>query len=108
MKSRQPGRTVLALLAAAAVGAALTLVGLDGAQAAPAGPPPRPAPPASPDPALQVHPLTAAPGPLDNPLKGWAKFYSPGANQNVGYPHALTWGYFGLSEIMTSASNCGS
>ena len=97
-----------AALGAVVVGAALTLVGPAAAQAAPAGPPPRPAAPSSPDPALQVHPLTAAAGPVDNPLKGWAKFYSPGANQNVGYPHSLTWGYFGLSEIMTSASNCGS
>src|SRR5688500_3356775 len=40
--------------------------------AAPAGPPPRP--PAGPaaDPSLAVHPLTFAPGPLDNPLKGFA------------------------------------
>lgn len=94
------------VLGAAIAGAALVLAGSVPAEAAPAGPPPRPAPPASPDPALQVHPLTAAPGPLDNPLKGWARFYSPGANQNAGYPHSLTWGYFGLSEIMTSASNC--
>ncbi|WP_222106387.1 fibronectin type III domain-containing protein [Catellatospora sichuanensis] len=106
MKSRSRGRTILAAVAAAALGAALTLVGPAPASAAPAGPPPRPAAPASPDPTLQVHALTAAPGPVDNPLKGWAKFYSPGANQNVGYPHALTWGYFGLSEIMTSSSNC--
>jgi chitodextrinase len=108
MKSRSPGRTALAVLVTVAVGAALMLIGPAGVQAAPAGPPPRPAPPASPDPSLQPHPLTAAPGPLDNPLKGFAKFYWPGSNQNVGYPHSLTWGYFGLSEIMTNASNCGS
>ena len=88
--------------------AALTLLAPTAAHAAPAGPPPRPAAPSSPDPALQAHPLTAAAGPVDNPLKGWAKFYSPGADQNVGYPHSLTWGYFGLSEIMTSASTCAS
>ncbi|MBG0563798.1 DUF4832 domain-containing protein [Actinoplanes aureus] len=93
----------------AAVGAlVLALLVPTAAQAAPAGPPPRPAAPSSPDPALQAHPLTAAPGPIDNPLKGWARFYSPGGNQNTGYPHSLTWGYFGLSEIMTNASNCGS
>ncbi|GAA1360470.1 fibronectin type III domain-containing protein [Catellatospora chokoriensis] len=108
MKSRSRGRTVLAALATAALGAALVLAGPSGAQAAPAGPPPRPAAPASPDPALQAHPLTAAPGPVDNPLKGWARFYSPGGDQNNGFPHSLTWGYFGLSEIMTSAANCGS
>ncbi|MEV4411480.1 carbohydrate-binding protein [Catellatospora sp. NPDC049609] len=107
MNSRPRGRALPAALGAAVLGAALALIAPP-AQAAPAGPPPRPAAPASPDPTLQAHPLTAAPGPVDNPLKGWAKFYSPGANQNVGYPHSLTWGYFGLSEIMTSASNCGS
>ncbi|MBV1855958.1 DUF4832 domain-containing protein [Catellatospora tritici] len=106
MNSRNRGRTLLAALGTAVLGAALILTVPAGAQAAPAGPPARPAAPASPDPALQVHPLTAAPGPVDNPLKGWAKFYSPGGNQNTGYPHALTWGYFGLSEIMTNASNC--
>ncbi|MFC7533951.1 DUF4832 domain-containing protein [Actinoplanes sp. GCM10030250] len=108
MTTGRRGRTIPAVLGALVLGAALMLIGPAAAHAAPAGPPPRPAAPASPDPALQVHPLTAAPGPVDNPLKGWAKFYSPGANQNVGYPHSLTWGYFGLSEIMTSASNCGS
>ncbi|WP_033342999.1 DUF4832 domain-containing protein [Catenuloplanes japonicus] len=90
------------ILAALLVGAVLCV----GSPAA-AAPPARPSAPAGPDPALQAHPLTAAPGPLDNPLKGWATFYSPGANQNGGYPHALTWGYFGLSEIMKNASNCG-
>jgi hypothetical protein len=99
---------IFRVLGAVVVGAALTLVGPAAAQAAPAGPPPRPAPPSSPDPTLQVHPLAAAPGPLDNPLKGWARFYSPGANQNTGYPRSLSWGYFGLSEIMTNASNCAS
>lgn len=97
----------LAALGAVVLGAALALTVPAGAQAAPAGPPPRPAAPPSPDPALQVHPLSAAPGPVDNPLKGWARFFSPGADQNTGYPHSLTWGYFGLSEIMTSASDCG-
>ncbi|MET0422375.1 MAG: DUF4832 domain-containing protein [Actinoplanes sp.] len=97
------GRYALAVL----LTAALTLTGASPVQAAPAGPPPRPAAPAAPDPALTAHPLTAAAAPLDNPLKGFAKFYTPGANQNVGYPHSLTWGYFGLSEIMKTASNCG-
>ncbi|WP_344839885.1 CBM35 domain-containing protein, partial [Actinocorallia longicatena] len=74
----------------------------------PQGPPPRPAAPAAPDPSLAVHPLTAAASPVDNPLKGFARFYSPGADQNQGYPHSLTWTYFGLSEVMTGATNCGS
>jgi hypothetical protein len=93
---------------ALALGALLTLPSTAPVAAAPQGPPPRPAAPASPDPSLTVHPLTAAPGPVDNPLKGFARFYSPGSNQNQGYPHSLTWTYFGLSEIMTNASNCGS
>ncbi|MEU8380831.1 carbohydrate-binding protein [Streptosporangium sp. NPDC048865] len=76
--------------------------------AAPQGPPPRPAPPAAPDPSLTVHPLAPADGPIDNPLKGFARFHSPGANQNQGYPHSLTWTYFGLSEVMTNAANCSS
>ncbi|GAA2399213.1 hypothetical protein Cme02nite_08060 [Catellatospora methionotrophica] len=108
MKTRSRGRIVLAALAAATVAAALTLVSPAAALAAPAGPPPRPAAPASPDATLQVHPLSAAAGPVDNPLKGWARFYSPGGDQNNGFPHSLTWGYFGLSEIMNNASNCGS
>ncbi|WP_433221014.1 fibronectin type III domain-containing protein [Dactylosporangium sp. CS-047395] len=73
----------------------------------PAGPPARPAPPASPSPSLTDHPLTAAPSPLDNPLKGFARFYFPGDNQNSGYPRSLAWSYFGLSEVMTSATDCG-
>ncbi|MEU7871794.1 carbohydrate-binding protein [Dactylosporangium sp. NPDC049140] len=74
----------------------------------PAGVPARPAPPASPSPGLTDHPLTAAPSPLDNPLKGFARFYFPGDNQNSGYPRSLAWSYFGLSEVMTSATDCGS
>ncbi len=108
MNSRNRGRKALATLGTAMLSAALLVATAPSVVAAPAGPPARPAPPASPDPALQVHPLSAAPGPLDNPLKGWAKFYSPGGNQNTGYPHSLTWGYFGLSEIMTNGSNCAS
>src|SRR5690349_17247127 len=102
MNSRNRGRTLLAALGTAVLSAALVLTAPAGAQAAPAGPPARPAAPATPDPALQVHPLSSAPGPVDNPLKGWARFYSPGGDQNNGFPHSLTWGYFGLSEIMTN------
>ncbi|WP_433605907.1 fibronectin type III domain-containing protein [Dactylosporangium sp. CA-139114] len=74
--------------------------------AVPAGVPARPAPPAAPSPGLTDHPLTAAPSPLDNPLKGFARFYFPGDNQNSGYPRSLAWSYFGLSEVMTSATDC--
>jgi hypothetical protein len=89
--------TATAVLAVASPGAA-----------APAGPPARPAPPGTPGPSLTDHPLTAAPSPLDNPLKGFARFYVPGENQNLGYPRSLAWSYFGLSEVMTNAANCGS
>ncbi|GAA0908972.1 DUF4832 domain-containing protein [Virgisporangium aurantiacum] len=85
---------------------AVALIPPTSVAAAPAGPPARPAPPASPSPGLTNHPLTAAPSPLDNPLKGFARFYFPGDNQNQGYPRSLAWSYFGLSEVMTSATNC--
>ena len=90
------------------VAAAAVLVAPHSAAAAPAGPPPRPAPPSAPSPSLTDHPLTAAPSPLDNPLKGFARFYFPGDNQNSGYPRSLAWSYFGLSEVMTSATDCAS
>jgi hypothetical protein len=77
------------------------------ASAAPDGPPPRPPASPAPDPALAVHPLAAAPGPLDNPLKGFARFFNPGSDQNLGYPHSLTWAYVGMSEVMTDPANCG-
>ncbi|MBD0740334.1 DUF4832 domain-containing protein [Streptomyces sp. CBMA29] len=72
----------------------------------PHGAPARPAPPSTPDPSLQAHPLTAAPGALDNPLKGFATYYSAGGDENTGYPHSLQWSYFGLSEVMTDPNNC--
>lgn len=98
-------RFLRALVPAVLVAAVLALP--HGAAAAPAGPPPRPAPPSAPSPSLTDHPLTAAPSPLDNPLKGFARFYFPGDNQNSGYPRSLAWSYFGLSEVMTSAASCG-
>jgi len=94
------------VVAICAVLAAAVLSAPGGAVAAPAGPPPRPAPPAAPGPSLTDHPLTAAPSPLDNPLKGFARFYFPGDNQSLGYPRSLAWSYFGLSEVMTSATDC--
>ncbi|GAA4249049.1 hypothetical protein GCM10022255_031430 [Dactylosporangium darangshiense] len=74
----------------------------------PAGPPARPAAPGTPSPSLTDHPLAAAPSPLDNPLKGFARFYFPGDDQSLGYPRSLAWSYFGLSEVMTSATDCSS
>jgi uncharacterized protein DUF4832/carbohydrate binding protein with CBM6 domain len=70
------------------------------------GVPPRPAAPSAPDPSLTDHPLSYAPGPLDNPDKGLAVYYSAGTNQNTGYPHSITWSYFPLSAVMTNASDC--
>ncbi len=118
---RSRGRRLTAALCATA--AALALAALPtGAQAADpdaqaakkpravtaAGVPTRPAPGPSPDPSLPVHALAAGDSPVDNPLKGFARFYQPGGDQNAGYPHSLTWAYFGLSEVMNSASSCGS
>ncbi|MFC5004626.1 fibronectin type III domain-containing protein [Dactylosporangium cerinum] len=99
-------RSALAAALCTAAATAVLAVATPSA-AAPAGPPARPAAPATPSPSLTDHPLTAAPSPLDNPLKGFARFYFPGDNQNSGYPRSLAWSYFGLSEVMTSATNCG-
>jgi chitodextrinase len=78
--------------------------------AVPHGVPPRPAPPASPDPSLTAHALSAAAPsvpPPPNPLKGFAQYYFAGSNENANvYPHSIQWSYFGLSEVMTDASNC--
>ncbi|MCO5972887.1 DUF4832 domain-containing protein [Actinoallomurus soli] len=73
----------------------------------PHGVPARPPAPPSPDPTLTDHPLAYAPGPLDNPDKGLAVYYSAGSNQNTGYPHSITWSYFPLSAVMKNASDCG-
>ncbi|MDT0440493.1 carbohydrate-binding protein [Streptomyces sp. NPDC005840] len=113
--AQRRGRGILAALCSTAL--ALALAALPGdSWAAPAptttataqGAPARPAPGPSPDPSLPVHTLARADAPLDNPLKGFARFYQPGGNQNTGYPHALTWSYFGLSEVMKNAADCGS
>ncbi len=67
---------------------------------APAGPPPRP--PAGPaaDTALASHPLKYAKSPLDNPLKGFVPFYSPGKTYAGKFPHSMEWSYFALSDLM--------
>lgn len=102
-----PRRRRLALATALCTAAATAvLAAASPGAAAPAGPPARPAAPATPGPTLTDHPLTAAPSPLDNPLKGFARFYFPGDNQSSGYPRSLAWSYFGLSEVMTNAGNC--
>ncbi len=70
--------------------------------AAPAGAPARPAPSAAADPSasLTAHPLAYAPGPLDNPLKGFVPFYEPGKTYENKYPHSMEWSYFALSDLM--------
>ncbi|WP_084558108.1 fibronectin type III domain-containing protein [Hamadaea tsunoensis] len=100
-------------LSAALLTTALVASVLTGGPAAaftptPHGVPARPAAPATPDPALTAHALAYADGALDNPLKGFARYYFPGDNENSGYPHSLQWSYFGLSEVMTDAANCNS
>ncbi|MFC5827780.1 carbohydrate-binding protein [Nonomuraea insulae] len=105
LPSRRLHRAVLAALAAVAL-ALLPTAQAWALAPVPGGVPPRPSAPASPDPALQAHPLASASSPLDNPLKGFARFYSPGSDQNTGYPRSLTWSYFGLSEVMTDAADC--
>ncbi|WP_320776362.1 carbohydrate-binding protein [Streptomyces sp. CRN 30] len=90
--------------AAPAAGTAGATAGTAGTAAA--GVPERPDPGPDPDPSLPVHTLTRADAPVDNPLKGFARFYQPGADQNTGYPHSLTWSYFGLSEVMNDPDDC--
>src|SRR6185369_10155725 len=72
------------------------ILGVSLAQAA-AGAPARPSAGASPDPALAVHPLTYAPGPLDNPLKGFMPFFITQTNYEAKpLPHSMLWSYFAL------------
>jgi len=87
----------------------LTLAVLAGVVlAAPAGPPSRPPAGPSPNPSLPSHSLTYAPGPLDNPLKGFLPFFFARTNyETKPLPHSMLWSYFALSEVMTSGSNCG-
>ncbi|BCL25286.1 carbohydrate-binding protein [Streptomyces aurantiacus] len=117
--AQRRGRNILAALCSTALALALAALP-SGSYAAPAAPsvpaassaataqgaPARPSPGPAPDPSLTAHTLTRADAPLDNPLKGFARFYQAGADQNTGYPHALTWSYFGLSEVMNDSSDC--
>lgn len=111
MSSATPRRRrLLAVLCAAAV--ALLPVAQPGithaAGVSAQGIPTRPAPGPAPDPGLPAHAIATADAPLDNPLKGFARFYQPGTDPNAGYPLSLTWAYFGLSEVMTNTTNCAS
>ncbi|WP_439658412.1 DUF4832 domain-containing protein [Lentzea sp. HUAS TT2] len=103
-------RRLVAALCAAAVALlpAVTPVSTQAADLSAQGVPDRPAPGPAPDPSLPVHALATADAPLDNPLKGFARFLQPGTDPNAGYPLSLTWAYFGLSEVMTDPNNCSS
>lgn len=51
------------------------------------------------DSALARHDLTAAPSPLDNPLKGFAPFYP--WETETSLPHSLEWFYVPLKAVMS-------
>jgi hypothetical protein len=68
--------------------------------AAPAGPPKAAAESAPKLAELPAHALSYAPGPLDNPLKGFVPFYSPGKTYANKYPHSMEWSYFALNDLM--------
>lgn len=93
-----------ALAGVVAMSAFLLPAGAESAGAA-AGPPPRPPKPAAP-PNLPVHQLAYAPGPLDNPLKGFAPFLDGMDDPTSGYPHSLDWAYLALSEVVTDPNDC--
>ncbi|HLY28889.1 MAG TPA: hypothetical protein VKQ72_21260, partial [Aggregatilineales bacterium] len=82
-------------------------IGRQNAFASPAGPP-APPPASTPDPSLTAHALAYAPGPLDNPLKGFMPYFfaQTDTNTNGDFPHSMEWSYFGLSEVMTDPNNC--
>jgi len=73
---------------------------LGSSSASPAGAPPHPdaGPPKTAG--LTAHALNYAPGPLDNPLKGFVPFYEPGKTYEKKYPHSMEWAYFALSDLM--------
>ncbi|MFJ2158091.1 DUF4832 domain-containing protein [Streptomyces sp. NPDC087856] len=77
-----------------------------GAQTLSSGPPIRPPAAATPDTSLTVHNLAGAPSPVDNPLKGFARFYQDGIDLNSGYPHSLIWSYFPLNSVMKDPDDC--
>ncbi|WP_217592023.1 S-layer homology domain-containing protein [Cohnella sp. GbtcB17] len=73
--------------------------GPDPAQRVPVNPYPSPVV----DSALAKHDLTAAPSPLDNPLKGFAPFY-PWDNE-ASLPHSLEWFYVPLKAVMNGPNS---
>ncbi|MEK8168899.1 hypothetical protein NKH77_00925 [Streptomyces sp. M19] len=112
-------RAALAALCSTALALALAALPATGhAAPPPARRPPRPRrhprPRACPNARIPARTRTLAPGPRPHPRRradgqpaqGFARFYQPGGDQNTGYPHSLTWSYFGLSEVMNDASDC--
>lgn len=69
------------------------------ASAAPTGIPTLPYASPAADDALTRHDLTAAPSPLDNPLKGFAPFYP--WETETSFPHSLEWLYVPLKAVMS-------
>ena len=65
-----------------------------------AGPPLLPNAPAAAPAGLAVHPLKAAPAPLDNPLKGFVPFVTKTETDKRQYPYSMEFGYFALNELM--------
>ncbi|MFF3350862.1 DUF4832 domain-containing protein [Streptomyces sp. NPDC002779] len=96
------GALLLSALLAALLPASATAE--TAATTGPAGPPPRPPGPAPADPRLPTHQLPYAPGPLDNPLKGFAVFQDQ-VGENP-YPHSIEWVYLSLSEVINDPKNC--
>ncbi|MFC5529655.1 S-layer homology domain-containing protein [Cohnella yongneupensis] len=52
---------------------------------------------------LTQHDLTAAPSPLDNPLKGFAPFYP--WETETSFPHSLEWVYVPLKDVMNGPNS---
>jgi len=73
--------------------------------AAPAGPPKAPSERPQTLAELPAHALAYAPGPLDNPLKGFVPFYSPGKTYANKFPHSMEWSYFALNDLMKGPSD---
>ena len=100
---------LFALVLGALVFTLVTTTALAASSAVPAGPPARPAVGPAPDSSLAVHALNFAPGPLDNPIKGFAPFFFKATNyEQKPLPHSLIWSYFALSEVQNNASDCNS
>ncbi|WP_271749894.1 S-layer homology domain-containing protein [Cohnella sp. JJ-181] len=65
--------------------------------------PSNPYPSPAADTTLTKHDLTAAPSPLDNPLKGFAPFYP--WETETSFPHSLEWVYVPLKAVMNGPNS---